>query len=562
MKKLLTSILPLVFVLSLFSTVHAGEIHFQDSNGVEQARAVSPQHPLPVQIDIPTTIFEEVLTAEKTPQVQIKFPYGVNSREVHTLLNNTSGGSAVTAANSVVSITAAGTYPSFAQIRTLDTIRYGPGQGSEAKWTAAFPTDGVALSSQSIGAGDDDEGLFVGYKNTAFGFMHVSHGELENRSLTITAVATGTGNITITLDGTAVTVAVAASDTIAEVTAKIVAQAAAFGNAGRGWEVHTDDNVSVEFISMIAEPAAGTFSFVDTDTTGVTAGTFAQGTVSILGVVPGASFIAQTDWNVDNMDGTGSPSNPSGVELARGITPGDNALAIENLNVYGAAWQYLGAGVVEFRVERPNGDWVIVHRIHRAGSSTATTLKNPTLHMTAIVKTESSYSGGNLTVQTASMAGFIQGKESDIGIRFSAHGQKSIATTTQNNVLTVHSDLEYNGTRNKINSYPDFLTITNEVTKGITVWLTVNPTEVSGTVALTAVDAGNTPMEYDTAGTLVVGGDVLFPIDIAGDGVVIYDMKNLGLFLRPGDRWVFSAAKTTGGTSGVVGIGLTWKDRL
>lgn len=513
-------------------------------------------------IEQPKTVFGELLTAEKTPQVQVKFPYGINDLQVQTLLNNTSAGSAVSVSQSVCSITAADTYPSFAQIRTLDTVRYGAGQGSEILFTAAF-TAGVALSEQHIGAGDDDEGFFFGYEGADFSIEHHYHGELEIRTLEITQGGdAGGGTCTITLDGTAVTVTIpAGSATIAEVCAIIVAAQQDFQNAGRGWEVHTDDNVSVEFISLVAEPAAGTFSFADVDS-GVTGGTFNQATTTILGVAPSEGSVAQANWNVDVMDGSGSASNPSGVLLADGATPGPLALAIDNLIPYRISWQYLGAGAITYEIEKPSGGWQVVHVIQRSGTAATSSIRNPTLNLTAIAKTESGYSGGALTIKTASLGGFIQGKESELGIRHSAKGQKSITTTTQANVLTIHSSLEYNGTRNKINSYPDQLTVANEVTKTIVVLITVNPTEVSGTVSLAAVDSGRTPMEFDTAGTLVVGGTVLQEYTVGGGAAETFDLSSLREYLRPGDRWVISAAKTTGGTSGDVAVGISWKDRL
>lgn len=479
---------------------------------------------------------------------------------MQSLLNNTSGGSATSASNGVVSVTCAGAYPSFGQIRTLDTIAYRPGQGSEAEFTAGFPSGGVALSSQHAGPGDDDELLAFGYNNTAFGVHHHSKGELEFRSLTITSSASGsTGNITITMDGDAVTVAVTAGDTIAQITEKIAAANQDFQNAGRGWETHTDDNVSVEFISLVAEPAAGTFSFA-AGSTGVTAGTFDQATTSILGIVPTKVHIAQASWNRDTMDGSKDANNPSGVLLAHGATPGEFALNTALLIPYRIPWQFLGAGAIDYEVEVPTGELVLVHRIERSGSSALATLRNPTLNLNIIAKTESGYSGGDLTITTASMAGFVQGDDAELGPRHSVDASKTITSTTQTNVLTIHNDLEYNGTRNKIVSYPDAITIANEVTKTIIVLIHVNPTRVDGTVALQAVDAGRTPMEYDTAGTTVTGGTQLLPITVAGAGTQTFNLKELGVYLRPGDRWVVTAAKTSGGTNGVVNVGITWKD--
>ncbi len=213
----------------------------------------------------PVTAFGELLVAQKEPQVQIRFPYNIIHPDIGQTLTNKSG-STVTASSGQAVVTCSSTAESFSQIRTLDTVRYGPGQGCEFLGTCSFTT-GVANSTQVFGTGDDDEGFFFGYNGTSFGILHRYMGSLEIKSLEITAGATNSGNITITIDDTAVVVAVTAGDTIAEVTAKIVAAQSDFYNAGRGWEVHTDDNVSIEFISLVAETAGGAFSFTDTDTT-------------------------------------------------------------------------------------------------------------------------------------------------------------------------------------------------------------------------------------------------------------------------------------------------------
>jgi hypothetical protein len=229
---------------------------------------------------LPVTAFGELRSESKTPQVQMRFPYNIVHPDIGQKLTNNAS-SSVTVSDGQAVVTCAGAYPAFSQIRTIDTVRYGPGQGAQFLGTCAFTT-GAALSSQVFGTGDDDEGFFFGYNGTDFGVLRRSGGSLEIKSLEITAGATNSGNITITIDDTAVVVAVTAADTIAEVVEKIVAAADDFGNAGRGWEVHTDDNVSIEFISLVAENATGTFSFTDTGSTLVTANSF---TTEVTGVV-------------------------------------------------------------------------------------------------------------------------------------------------------------------------------------------------------------------------------------------------------------------------------------
>jgi hypothetical protein len=488
-----------------------------------------------------STAFGELSVESKTPQVQLRFPYNVVPPDIGQVLTNHAS-SSVSVASAVASVTCAGAYPAFSQIRTLDTLRYGPGQGAEFLGTCAFTT-GVALSSQVFGPGDDDEGLYFGYNGTSFGVLRKAFGSLEIKSLEITAgESTGAGDITITMDGTAVTVAIGVSDTIAEVCAAIVAEADAFGNAGRGWEVHTDDNVSVEFISLVAENAGGAFTFADTDSTGVTAGSFTE---EVAGVAPTDTWVAQASWNGDTMDGSG----PSGMTLDP-----------TKLNVYKIQFQYLGAGDQQFFIEsQATGKLVLVHTFHYTNQNTVPWCQDPTFHLNLIAKTESGYSGGALTMKTASMGGFIQGQENPDGVRRGVAITKSI-TTAEIVFLILHSELDFNSLRNKITVYPDLVIIANESTnKDLTVNLKKNPTSILGATTLTDVQTGVSVMQYSSAGTTVTGGSNLLSFVIAPTDQIVVNLADLRAKIRPGERYVFTGA---GGGALIASISTTWVERI
>lgn len=490
------------------------------------------------KLSTPLTAFGELRVESKTPQVQIKFPYGQQTELVQELTNNAS--STVTYANGNAIVTCAGAAKAFSQIRSVDTIRYGPGQGSQFLGTCIFTT-GVANSSQVFGPGDDDEGYFFGYNGTSFGVLRRSGGSLEIKQITITGAATGTGNITITLDGAAVTVAVTAGDPISEVVRKILAQASSFFNAGRGWEVHTPDNVTVQFTSLVAEDAAGAFSFVDTDTTGVTASAFSE---PVAGVAPSEFWVAQASWNIDPMDGTG----PSGMTLdpTRG-------------NVYQVEWQYLGYGAIVYSVEnQTTGRMQDVHRINYANTNTVPTLKNPTLHCNLIAKTETGYSGGTLVMKTSSMAGFIQGIENPSGVRRSIGVEKSMSTT-ENVLLILTNGFIYNSQRNKITVYPDFVAYGSESAKTTTIRVYRDVTGITGGVALTDIETGVSVMKYGSTGTTFTGGRRLLTMIFNGGGERA--IGPLGIKIRPGERLVITGQVSSGANS-LVDVSVTWVERI
>ena len=489
--------------------------------------------------NLPMTAFGEISAAEKTPQVQLKFPYGIVHPDIARSLTNKSG-SQVTVANGQATLTCSTSANAFCQVVTNDPVRYGPGQGAVFMGTYAFSA-GVANSSHVFGAGDDDEGLFFGYNGTSFGILRRSGGSLELKELTVTAAATGSGNLTITLDGTAVTVAVTAGDTIAQVTEKIVNAYADFYNAGRGWEARTDDNVSVQFLSFVAENAAGSFSF-----SGAATGVTASFSEPIAGAAPTNTWVAQADWNIDTMDGNG----PSGITLDP--TKG---------NVYKVQFQYLGYGAITYSIENPTtGKFQDVHVIRYANSATTPTMTNPTLTLSAIIKTETGYSGGALTGKTASMSGFIEGKESNIGVRRSRSGTKT-TTTTEGVVLALHNELDFNSKLNKIIAYPDYIGFSNDGSKAVEIILYKNPTRITGAVAHTDVETNVSVMQYSTTGSAITGGTRLMTIQVGAGQSGSRDLKDLNLAIRPGDRWAISA-RAISGAGGDVTVSTTWVERI
>jgi hypothetical protein len=256
--------------------------------------------------------------------------------------------------------------------------------------------------------------------------------------------------------------------------------------------------------------------------------------------------VAQTAWNKDVMDGTGA----SGMTLDQ-----------TKLNVYEIQFQYLGAGQISFCIENPTtGRLVQVHAVQYANTETTATLTDPSLHLTMIAKTETGYSGGAIAMNTASMAGFKEGLEGNNLPAFSVSATKGI-TTSELNVLTLHTEVNYQGTRNKVHCVLTNLSVASEASKIVTIRVVRNPTEVSGTVSLADVDADASVMQYDTAGTSIIGGSEKFITTLGSSEANNINMEHLGIKWRPGDRIVFTANKGSGASADVT-IGVTWKELI
>ena len=265
------------------------------------------------------TAFGELAVAEHTPVNQIQFPYNINTDIIESRENNDG---TITQADSMAVLQSSPTGAnanSAAHMLSRIPIRYNPGQGVDIRFTALY-TAGATNSVQIAGMGEVGDGLFFGFNGTAFSILRREQGIPEIQTLSVTTGAvTNSGNITINIDSVAIVVAVTSGDSVREVAVKIAASTG-FKDAGLGWSAFLN-NATIIFKSWSDGNKAGTFSLVDTDTTG-TVGNFAE---TVAGVTTTNNWTAQTAWSVDKFDGSG----------ASGVT-----LVPTNLNVYKIEFQY------------------------------------------------------------------------------------------------------------------------------------------------------------------------------------------------------------------------------
>jgi hypothetical protein len=177
-----------------------------------------------------------------------------------------------------------------------------------------------------------------------------------------------------------------------------------------------------------------------------------------------------------------------------------------------------------------------------------------------IANTTSAYSGGDIAMKSASMAGFIEGIETNEGIRHSAQGNKD-SSGTATNILTILNKIHYQSQVNRIEVFPDSIRLANDSTKTVTFDIVVNPTQVDGTVTMADVDSTNSVVASDTAGTTVVGGAVEETFVLAGGTSGSFSLQDTGLRLRPGDRWVVTALLDSG-SAGNVSVAIAWRERV
>jgi len=139
----------------------------QDNTGTFRNVPTDTEGHLKVNINDPLTAFGDLRTAELTPQIQLTFPYGINSDLVDTTLV---GAGTVTQSNSMAVLNTTAAASSSATLSSRNVVNYRSGLGTLARFTAMFTT-GVASSHQIIGIGDAEDGFFIGYNGTEFGIL-------------------------------------------------------------------------------------------------------------------------------------------------------------------------------------------------------------------------------------------------------------------------------------------------------------------------------------------------------------------------------------------------------
>lgn len=479
------------------------------------------------------TAFGELEVAQPTPIVQCQFPYNINADIIESRENNAG---TVTQADSMAVMQSGASANSAAHMLSRTPLRYNPGEGIDVRFTALFTT-GVANSIQLAGVGEVGDGLFFGYNGSAFSLLRREQGVPEVQTVSISNGATSgpTGNITINLDSVAKTVAVVNGDSAREVAVKIAA--ADFSDTGLGWSAFVN-NSTVIFEAWSAGDKAGTFSLVDTDATGVV-GAFAE---TLAGVSTTNEWVAQASWNMDVMDGTG----PSGVTLDP-----------TKLNVYKIQFQYLGAGAIEFDIENPaTGRFTKVHRIQYANANIIPVLINPTLPLHMMSKNISNTT--NLTIKSGSMAGFVEGRESDVGLIKGTDNVKTSVGTTQTNILTIKNNIVYQGKLNRVKVRIDGVNVSSDGTKLVTIRLIKNPV-LNGTPAFANLNSNTSVISIDTDGTTFTGGTEILALQLGKTDSKEIPLKQFKIDLLPGEMIMISGAANNAGTSDI-GASIHWRE--
>ncbi len=264
------------------------------------------------------------------------------------------------------------------------------------------------------------------------------------------------------------------------------------------------------------------------------------------------TFIAQSSFNQDKLDGTGA----SGFVYVP-----------SNLNVFRIAFGWLGSAVVKYQIMNNNGNWITFHIIYNPNSSTFPSIAQPFLPITARVENITGTSV--LTLQTASWNSGINGTANTSSYRYNqANNTVSVGggTGTENHILTIRNNSTFNNLPNRIQVRVAAFGggPIDAVNESATMRLRKNAT-VTGT-AFTNVNSSSSVMSVSTAGTYSAGTGTLYLVQPSitysnGPNVNYIPKDTYEIILYPGETATVTAAKNSTGTHTITGVVL-WEERF
>ena len=342
--------------------------------------------------------FGEAIVSQISPAFQLDGLYGITD-ENEFQLNEAGSGTQSVDDNGLMTVSSGTTGGSFATLRSKRSVRYRPGQGSLARFTAMFPDSQVDGYQQLAGFINQSDILGVGFnygdttvfpqKRDEFAILRRQNSKAQVAQFTIDDAATlAEETIRITLNNEDFEVTIKAGDTsqnTAELGTAIYA----------GWIVDYFDNELFFLFNGPPTPLTGTFSISN-----LTGGGTLRGTYTELqkGAAPNDNWTYQSDFNLDKLDGTG----PSKMQ----IDP-------TQLNVFQIDFRWLGAGRIRYSIEDPaTGVLFPFHIDLYANRNTQPSISNPSLRIGygVINAAPGIGTGTDVEVKGASMMGSIEGQ--------------------------------------------------------------------------------------------------------------------------------------------------------
>jgi hypothetical protein len=155
-----------------------------------------------------------------------------------------------------------------------------------------------------------------------------------------------------------------------------------------------------------------------------------------------------------------------------------------------------------------------------------------------------------------SMGGFIEGKESELGVRRGASSGEVSVSTTELPLLTIHNRIIHNGVLNRKRIRLAFVALSNDGGKSGTIKFKTNATLTGA--SFSDIDASDSVVRTDTTATAIAAATGIEQFDVAlpKSGQIIVDLHDLKIELEPGDFLTISGLGS--GTSAAFTVSANW----
>jgi len=483
------------------------------------------------------TAFGEVLTASITPTFQLDGLYGLPVKDFEIFEAN--GGTANTTGTLMqVSSGPTNNPGGYGVIRSRRAVRYRPGQGAMCRFTASFSTP-QAGSTQRAGFFTQEQALQIGYDGSDFGILRANGGKAHIHEFTVSVGAGGSETVTVTINDDVVAAPVSGSsieEDVSEIANALVNDA----TISAKWIVqHCDDQIILLSTSLGVK--SGTFSTTSTGTLVTT------NSVQQTGVAQTETWVYQSDFNIDKLDGSKGPFNPSGMDLDH-----------TKLNVYQINFRWLGAGELRFALEDPSsGDIIFFHHIHYSNQNIDVHLDNPSLKVGYVA---ANLTGSPLpapvTVKGASMLGAIEGPivTTELPTATQVVTTTNVSANNLTHLLTIKNATIF---YNKINVREISLrSITSAFTQNtqapVTIYVYYNSPDLSDLFKYSKVDNSSVVLAGTDQFVFTPSNIPIIVLDINGSET--FDITNLNLNIPPGQQLSFAVESTSLISRSAIGV--------
>lgn len=469
-----------------------------------------------------TSGYNEQITVQNYAYIQSAPVYNLIPANFRTYTTGT-GTAGVT--DKMFSTTTGTSVGGYGAIQSFRALNYKTGLSGTARFSAVFPTGGIAGSWQGVGLINLGDELSFGYSGTSFGIWHRYNGLAEIRTVTISGAAGGSETLTLTLNSVAYSIPLTTGTT-----AHNAYEIATWLNNESNQTIWSADQLdSTVIISALSDGAkAGTYTFSSDTATGSIAQTTA-------GTTKTSDFIAQTSWNQNTL---------SDLDPTKG-------------NMYSIVYKYAGFGNIQFFIENQDtGTPILVHIIKYTNRNTTPSLGNPSLKTGIYCVSISSTT--DITVQCAGISAFIQSiPETTRNPR--AYVNSQTVNTSFTNILTIRNRKTYNGFFNQVEIEPEFLTLASESSKNTEFELR-GTTNANVEQNFTSVGT-NLVSDVDTSSVTVTTGSLLLAGSLAPGETLKLNLAELRIRAPPTIQLILQA-RVTGGASAAVTGSLVWIEDL